>query len=160
MKYLVLLFVMISLSSKAFAQASVIAIWPIEFSAVMSLSNHDKQVEIEQLVPALIADELISAGIEVVEREKLLEIISEQNLGSSELVDESSRIALGRIIGAKLMLFGNFIEVGPSWQLAHRVVDTETGKVMFSLTQDQSDGQLLDVASDLGRILAKQLSTK
>ncbi|NOZ69974.1 MAG: hypothetical protein GXP46_12210 [Deferribacteres bacterium] len=69
------------------------------------------------------------AGYTVVERERLLLALEELHLGSASLADESTRLRLGRISGAGLMVFGGYQVIGGRMRLDLRLVDVETGRV-------------------------------
>ena len=56
--------------------------------------------------------------------------MEELNLGSSELADESTRLKVGRMIGAREMVFGGYMVVGSTMRVDLRRVDVETGKVV------------------------------
>jgi hypothetical protein len=73
---------------------------------------------------------LQASGIKVVEREKLVAVLDELKLGSSELADESARLKVGRMIGAREMVFGGYMVVGNTMRLDLRRVDVATGKVV------------------------------
>lgn len=49
-----------------------------------------------------------SKTFEVVDRQNLQKILDEQKLGQSGLVDESSAVEIGKIIGSAVMVFGRF----------------------------------------------------
>lgn len=66
----------------------------------------------------------------VVERQKLLMVLEEQRIGSSSLAEESTRLRLGKLAGARLMIFGAYQVVGKVMRLDLRLVDVETGKVL------------------------------
>lgn len=68
--------------------------------------------------------------IKPVERSRLLEVLQEQSLGSGELVDESTRLHLGKLLGAKWMLFGSYQIFGNQARFDVRLVDVETSKVL------------------------------
>jgi len=69
-------------------------------------------------------------GLPVVERQKLLLAVEELRLGSSVLADESTRLRLGKITGARRMVFGGYLSVGDRVRMDLRLVDVETGKVL------------------------------
>jgi curli biogenesis system outer membrane secretion channel CsgG len=71
-----------------------------------------------------------SGDIQVVEREKLVSILEELKLGSSELSEKSTRLKVGRMMGAKEMVFGSYMVVGSTMRIDLRRVDVETGKVV------------------------------
>jgi curli biogenesis system outer membrane secretion channel CsgG len=71
-------------------------------------------------------------GLPVVERQRLKDVLAEQNLGSSALADDDTRLRLGKIVGAQRMVFGGFFVIGDQVQVNVRVVDTATSRVLFS----------------------------
>jgi TolB-like protein len=71
-------------------------------------------------------------GLPVVERQRLKDLLAEQKLAASELADEDARLRLGRIIGARRMVFGGFFVLAGQVQLHVRLVDTGSARVLFS----------------------------
>jgi TolB-like protein len=71
-------------------------------------------------------------GVQVVERQRLKDVLAEQKLSAGDLADEDSRIRLGRIIGAERMVFGSYFVLGDLVQTNVRVIDTATSRVLFS----------------------------
>jgi TolB-like protein len=69
-------------------------------------------------------------GVQVIERQNLLNVLQELKLGSSELTDESVRLKVGRMLGARQMVFGSYLVSGSSMRLDLRLVDVETGRVL------------------------------
>ncbi len=72
------------------------------------------------------------AGLPVVERQRLKDLLAEQKLTAGALADEDTRLRLGKIIGAQRMVFGGFFVLGDAVQVHVRVVDTATSRVVFS----------------------------
>ncbi len=86
-----------------------------------------------EMAPAL-AGEIMSvfsesADYALVEREKLLLALEELNLGSSELASPETRLEIGRIVGAKWMVFGVYQAFGNVLRLDLRRVEVETGRI-------------------------------
>lgn len=71
----------------------------------------------------------------VVEREQLLLALEELNLGTSEIADESTRLRLGKFVGAKFMIFGGYIVVENTMRLDLRLVSVETGTILKTATR-------------------------
>ena len=71
-------------------------------------------------------------GVQVVERQRLKDVLAEQKLSAGDLADQDSRLRLGRIIGAGRMVFGSFFALGDLVQVNVRVIDTATSRVLFS----------------------------
>ncbi len=70
------------------------------------------------------------AGLDVVERERIVQILEELRLGSGELASQDTRLRLGRMAGARCMVFGGYQEIGGKVRFDLRLVDVETGKVL------------------------------
>jgi TolB-like protein len=69
-------------------------------------------------------------GVQIIERQKILSVLQELKLGSSELADESVRLKVGRMLGARRMVFGSYLVAGGRMRLDLRVVDVESGRIL------------------------------
>ncbi len=69
-------------------------------------------------------------GVQIIERQKLVSVLQELQLGSSELADESVRLKVGRMLGARRMVFGSYLVSGSNMRLDLRLVDVETGSIL------------------------------
>ena len=85
---------------------------------------------IGEVLALRIVETVRARGLSVVERQKLLLAVEEMRLGSSALADESTRLRLGKITGARQMVFGGYLTVGNRVRIDLRLVDVETGKVL------------------------------
>ncbi len=76
-------------------------------------------------------------GIELVERQKIQEILAEQNLTAAGRVDAATAAKVGKLLGARYVLMGAII-VDPSMEmrLAVRAVNSETSVIEY--TEDVS----------------------
>lgn len=132
-----------------------LAIWPLDsFAMGGTLAEGDVQI-VRDIIPDMLTSALAANGqVELVEREKLLEILNEQKLGASDLADEETRLRLGRMLGARYMLFGNYLKLGPLWQLDMRLVDSESSRIMATASVNQEQGELLNAVEQLVRDFA------
>src|SRR5262245_47795726 len=77
------------------------------------------------------------AGLRVIERAKIDQILAEQHLQSSRAdLDPTSSVKVGRLLGASLMVTGAYQKVGPEVRLTARFVKVETGEVVGSAKVD------------------------
>ena len=76
----------------------------------------------------------------VVERQRLLLALEELNLGSSDLADADTRLRIGRIVGARQMIFGTYLEFDETLQLDIRRVEVETGRILDASRQQAPAG--------------------
>ncbi len=80
--------------------------------------------------------------VQVIERQKLLNVLEELKLGSSELADESVRLKIGRMLGARQMVFGGYLVSGTSMRLDLRLVEVETGRILKTAKKTVTAGDI------------------
>jgi TolB-like protein len=125
------LLIIISLSSCATEpvrdeQKKGLAVWDLE-----DLSPAPSRLDIGELLSARVVEVMKNRGdYTVVERERLVRVLEELGLGSSWLADEQTRLRVGKIVGARFMVFGGYLVVGGKMRLDLRLVEVETGKVL------------------------------
>lgn len=97
------------------------------------------------------------AGLPVLERQKLKDLLAEQKVSATELADEDARVRLGRIVGAGRMVFGGYFVLGDEVQVHVRVVDTATSRVLFSDETTSSLQSVMQQVEPMNRRLARAL---
>jgi len=90
----------------------------------------------------LIGDMAGNSGMRLVERGRLQELLSEQDLGAAGRVDASTAAQIGRLIGARYMIMGSFVDWYGDFRLDARVVNVETGEIIKT---ERSRGQREDI---------------
>lgn len=105
--------------------------------AITDLDNHTGNADYDDAGPgvaALLVSRLTQTdSVTVVERTKLAAILDEQELSASGLVDPTTAIRAGKLIGAQYLVTGDLFSVRlPSVSVAVRVIDTTTGEVVLS----------------------------
>ena len=78
----------------------------------------------------------------IVERDKLLHIIEELGFGTTWLIDESTRLRLGRIVGARFMIFGGYQVISNTMRLDLRLVEVKTSRVLKAVHKSTSTENL------------------
>jgi TolB-like protein len=113
-------------------EGTTIAVWDLENLISTEYLQHD----LGELLSAKIIETLKETGnYTIVERERLLLALEELNLGTTSLADESSRLRIGRMLGAQLMVFGAYQVIANQMRLDLRLVDVETGKILRAAQQ-------------------------
>lgn len=80
----------------------------------------------------------------VIERERLLLALEELHLGSSDLADEATRLRVGKIVGARFMVFGGYLALGNQLRLDLRLVEVESGAVLRAARKTAPAAGLVD----------------
>ena len=107
---------------------------PVPTIAVLPLSSRGTRVQNEELgksIAELISVELMSRGeFDLVERAELEKILTELQLSASGLIDPQSRLNLGRLTGARVLVAGSVFTSGDKNFIVAKVIGTETGRVL------------------------------
>lgn len=119
--------------------AEAVAVWDLD-----DLSPGESgQSGIGELLSVQVIDAIQRrGGYTVVERQKLVQSLEELRLGSSALADEQTRLRLGRIQGARLMVLGGYVAVGGRMRIDLRLVDVETSKVQKAVSKTTDSAEL------------------
>jgi TolB-like protein len=104
--------------------------------AVMYFDYDGKDAELAMLrkglAQMLISDLVATPAIRVVERDRLQEVMAELKLQASTKIDQTTAVRAGKLLGARYLVVGGYFDVMKQFRADARVVDVETGKVMFS----------------------------
>lgn len=94
-----------------------------------------------------------NSNLRVVERSALRTLMDEQDLGASGRVDPSTAARVGRVIGARYVIMGQYVDIFGDVRMDARVVDTETSEIIRTeqVRADRSDlyQMLVDLASQV-----------
>ena len=106
-------------------QGSTVAVWDFD--------NRNPAETIGPDMGELLAIEVIetleeSGAFKAVARQHFILALEELGLSMTSLVDESTRLRIGRIVGARFMLFGSYFVLGEMMRLDMRMVEVETTK--------------------------------
>jgi len=104
--------------------------------AVLEFSNASSEAGLEALgkgLQSMITTDLARvSALTVVERSRLQEIVAEQKLGASGLVDKATAAKIGKLAGASHLLGGTFTIVAKTMRLDARLFSVKTGEVMLA----------------------------
>ena len=124
-----------------------------------SLVRHDQYEPLSKGVAEILITELAAnSGIRVVERAQLQRLLDEQGLAKDGRVDPEVAVKIGKLLGAKHMLFGGFlIDPRENMRFDIRSVDTETSIIEYTQSITGKADRLLDLIADLGGRVNKGL---
>ncbi len=126
---------------------------------VVSVLNFEDRIHLPQftwvrkgLADMLITDLRQGIGVEMVQRERLEDVMREQSLQAAGRIEEKTAVRVGRLTGATVMLLGSATRVGDVLRLDAHLLDVERGTVLGAASVA---GPLDDVLS-----LEKQLASR
>jgi TolB-like protein len=96
--------------------------------------------------------------LRVVDRSRIKELLAEQDLGASGRVDAATAAKVGKIVGAKYMVMGGFIDTYGTMRLDIQIVNVETTEIMkadrFTFKRDDMMKGVIDAAEKITKELS------
>lgn len=119
--------------------------------AVLDFKTVSAPPEIGVAVAEVIRTELVKAGNHtIIERGMLDQILSEQKLQMSGIVDPQSAATVGKLSGASLIITGSVVKLGEVYTVSARMIDVESGVVRAGeVAQGKGEDSLPDIAYQL-----------
>jgi len=103
----------------------------------------------------LISELAQNPAARVVERENIQRLLDEQNLATSGRVDPQTAAKIGKLVGARYVVLGTFIDFYGDLRVDARLVNVETSEIVRSEKESMQRDHLYDiikrVAADLLR---------
>jgi len=118
---------------------ATVAVWDLE-----NLTPGDPdQLDLGEVLASRVIETIKASGkATVVERQRLLLALEELNLATSSLVDEDTRLEVGKMLGARFMVFGAYQVIADTMRLDLRLVEVATGKIVKATNQLSSGSNL------------------
>lgn len=144
---------------QAAAKTKTIAIWDFDNTTFMGdIAGYDYMIRI---LPEMFLSELSGvAGLKLIERVHLKAVLEEQKLSSGELASEESRLQLGKLLGAKNMMFGSFMAIEDEVRVDVRVIEVETTLTLLSVGETMKIDNLTPVVREMAKDVAGKLGAK
>ena len=146
-------------SGRAPAQAETrpgIAVLPIHNGGSYGQSKEDFDA-LEQGLAAMLMSELAAnPAARVVERQQLQRLIEEQNLGASGRVEEATAARIGKLVGARYVVKGTFVDFYGDFRLDLHLVNGETGEVVKTVSERMRRDHLFDIIKAAAQRLMKE----
>jgi curli biogenesis system outer membrane secretion channel CsgG len=134
-----------------------VAVWPFSNGGSFGRDPWDYEALGVGLQQMLITELSLNSDLRLVERSRLREILDELELARSGFVDPGTAAEVGKLVQARYMIVGGFVDADGTMRLDGRIVDVETGEILTeTATTVQGDrGKLLEMVVDLGVILTR-----
>lgn len=108
------------------------------------------QVGMQQM---LITEFAQNSQLRVVERGRIKDLLAEQDLGAGGRVDPNTAAKIGKLVGAKYMVMGGFLDLYGDMRIDARIVNVETGELVKTVKeQDKREklyGMVVALANDI-----------
>jgi TolB-like protein len=94
----------------------------------------------------------------VVEREEIQRLLDEQNLGAQGRVDAATAAKIGKLVGARYMVMGMFVDFYGDFRIDVRLINTETSEVVRTESEKMQRDHLFDMIRNIAARLMKDAS--
>ena len=111
----------------------------------------------QQLGDILTARLSIYNQFRLVERKRLEDLLKEHQLNLAGIVDTNQAVKVGKLVGAKIMVFGRAFTVDRDLYIVAKIVGTETSQVKGVIAKGKLESNLSDIIDQLVDKLAEGL---
>lgn len=125
--------------------------------AVMDFKTIGESSDLGEGVAEILRTILMDSGkYMVIERGMLKQVLEEQKLGLSGVVEPKTAATIGRILGANLVVVGSVVKTGDVYSLNVRFVSVESGAVIFAKTlTTKTQGEIPNLCKQIVQMLTK-----
>ena len=90
----------------------------------------------------------------VVERQEIQRLVDEQNLAAQGRVEANSAAKIGKLVGARYMVMGTFVDFYGDFRVDVRLINAETGEVVKTESERMQRDHLYDIIRNVaGRLM-------
>src|SRR5205823_3403863 len=130
-----------------------IAVLPFDNSGSYGQDKENFDALQKGIAGMLISELAANPAARVVEREEIEKLLAEQSLGASGKVTPETAAKIGKLVGARYVIVGTFIDFYGDFRLDARLVNVETSEIV----KVESDRMQRDHLFDIIRTVAARL---
>ncbi|MFC1574533.1 CsgG/HfaB family protein [Gemmatimonadota bacterium] len=129
----------------------------LDFTGLM-IGQGGNSAPLGKAVAAMLITELSGReGMQVIERYRLQDLLTEQRLALSGRVDEDTAIEVGQMLGAQFIIHGQVTSIGDITRMDMRAVDVETSEVLEVQKLSDQTSELLSLVVRMADIFSQNL---
>jgi len=114
---------------------------------------------LERGIAGMMISELsANSAARVVEREQIQHLLDEQNLGAQGRVEAATAAKIGKLVGARYMVMGTFVDFYGDFRVDVRLINTETSEVVKTESERMQRDHLFDIIRNIAARLMKDAS--
>ncbi|HXO86899.1 MAG TPA: CsgG/HfaB family protein [Gemmatimonadales bacterium] len=132
-----------------------IAVFPFANGGSYGQSKEDFDALERGIAGMMISELAQNPAARVVEREQVQRLLDEQNLSAQGRVDPQTAAKVGKLVGARYVILGNFIDFYGDFRVDVRIVNTETSEIVKTESDRQQREHLFDIIRNVATRLMK-----
>lgn len=112
---------------------------------------------LQQGIPGMLISELANnPAARVVDRGEIQKLLSEQDLGENGRVDAATAAKIGKLVGARYMIAGTFVDLYGRFRMDARIINVETSEILKVVKADGKREELFRLIQNLAENLMKE----
>jgi TolB-like protein len=135
-----------------------VAVWTFRDGGSFGQEAEDFEALTVGLQQMLITEFAQNSQLRVVDRDRLNELLAEQDLGASGRVEDGTAARIGKLVGAKYMVLGGFIDFYGEMRLDTRIVNVETSELVKAYSVRGEREKMFSLVVDLAVGITDELS--
>ena len=132
-----------------------IAVMPFDNSGSYGQDKENFDALQKGIAGMLISELAANPAARVVERAEIQKLLEEQNLGATGRVDPQTAAKVGKLVGARYVITGTFIDFYGDFRLDARIVNVETSEIVKVETDRMQRDHLFDIIRNVASRLMK-----
>ncbi|HWA15293.1 MAG TPA: CsgG/HfaB family protein [Gemmatimonadales bacterium] len=132
-----------------------VAVMPFTDGGSFGKDKEDFAALQKGLAAMMISDLAQNTQLRLVDRENIQSVIDEQNLGKDGRLDNATAAKVGKIVGAKYMIMGMFVDFYGKVRIDARLVDVETSQILKVVSSDPKNNKREDMFQILQSVSLK-----
>lgn len=133
-----------------------IAVIPITNAGSYGQAREDFDALERGLAGMLISELSANPAARVVERDQLQRLLDEQTLGTSGRLDDGTAARIGKLVGARYVVKGTFVDFYGDFRLDLHMVNTETGEIVKTVSERMRRDHLFDIIKGAAQRLMRE----
>jgi TolB-like protein len=132
-----------------------IAVFPFNNGGSYGQGKEDFDALERGIAGMMISELAQNPAARVVERQEIQRLLDEQNLGAQGRVDPQTAAKVGKLVGARYVVLGTFVDFYGDFRVDVRLVNTETGEIVKTESERMQRDHLFDIIRNIAARLMK-----
>lgn len=112
----------------------------------------DDFAALERGIPGMLASELsLQPDARLVDRRQTQRVLNQQGLDQSRPINAATAANIGRMVGARYVVFGTFVDLYGKFRVDARVVDVETSQIIHVATASHDREDLFRIVQEIAQ---------
>ena len=156
--FALIIFISLITFSKSYSQTETIAILDFSNNCIF---EKEKYASLSPGLAEIMITELSNIKtLKFVERQKINALIQEMQMAQTGLVSEETGVQVGKLVGAKYLVFGSYMIFDRKVRIDVRIVEVETGLTIKAEQVTKKLSKMFEIIKELNKKILKNLDVK